>query len=65
MSESIRKWKIDTKIFFQIILNKVQKICEKWYADVKAKVKQEINELGVVSYPIIFIRSTFKTWNTL
>ena len=61
----LKKEKLIQKSFFQIILNKVLKICERWNADIKDKVKQQINELGVVSYPIFFIRSTFKTWNTL
>ena len=54
LSESIKKGKFRTKIFFfQIILDEVEKICGKWYLDVKANIKQEIKDLVVVSYKFL------------
>ena len=62
MSESVKKGKFVTEVFFQIMLNEVLNICEK-SADVKANVKQneiKLKELvAVSSYAVsIFIKST-------
>ena len=35
LSQSVKKGKFVTKIFFQILLNEVLKVLEKWYADIK------------------------------
>ena len=50
LNESDKKGKFMTKIFFQIMLNKLLKCCKKYICWCKAEVKQqEIKELGAVN----------------
>ena len=66
LSQSVKKKKICHKNLFSDNIewssNNLWKIIS---ADVKANVKQkEIKELVAVTF-VIFIRGTFKTWNTI
>ena len=54
LNESDKKGKFMTKIFFQIMLNKLLKCCKNISADVKVEVKQqEIKELVAVNYSFL------------
>ena len=52
------------KSFLRIIWNEVLKICEKWYLLMEKLIKTTRDERSGGSILQIFIRHTFKTWNT-
>ena len=64
-SESIKKENSWWKYFFQILLNKVLKICEKWYLLMQKRIKTKRNKRSGGYFLQIFIRSIFKTWNAM
>ena len=62
---TLKKETLRQKIFFQTMLNKVLKTCEKWHLLMQKLIKTTRNKRSSDCILQIFIRSTFKTWNTM
>ena len=65
LSESVKIDNLWQKSFLQIMMTEVLKICEKWYLLMQKLIKETRNGRSGGSILHIFIRHTFKTWNTI
>ena len=64
LSESVKKENSRRKSFLGIIQNEFLKICEKWYLLMWKLIKATRNKRSGGSILQIFVRHTFRTWNT-